>query len=241
LILPGWEISVDVLLVSDDPDFESVLPTLSLLATTLRTAPVHDGAAAADVAMVDARTDLVAARKICRQLAGTDVGVGVVAVMGRGGGVAVDLDWGIDEVVLAGAEPDELHTRLRLAVSRRRRTLDQRGGPVVRFGDLVIDEASYTAALGDRCLDLTLTEFKLLNYLVQRQGRAVSRAELLHQVWGWDDDDRGDIHTVNVHMHRLRAKLGDQHRPLIDTVRGVGYMAVPSPQHRPRHHLRAAG
>jgi DNA-binding winged helix-turn-helix (wHTH) protein len=89
---------------------------------------------------------------------------------------------------------------------------------------LVIDEGTYTARLRGRPLDLTYKEFELLKYLAQHAGRVFTRAQLLHEVWGYDFF--GGTRTVDVHVRRLRAKLGPEHEALIGTVRNVGYKAV---------------
>ncbi|HET9877158.1 MAG TPA: response regulator transcription factor, partial [Mycobacterium sp.] len=120
----------------------------------------------------------------------------------------------------------ELHGRLRLAVARRRSALAQ----TLKFGDLVLHPAGYTATLRGRRLDLTLTEFKLLNCLVQHAGQACTRARLMREVW----DKHCSRRTVDVHVQRLRAKLGADYESVVETVRGVGYMAVSPPPHRGR-------
>ena len=91
-------------------------------------------------------------------------------------------------------------------------------------GDLVIDEATYTARVRGRLLDLTFKEFELLKYLAQHPGRVFTRANLLAEVWGYDYF--GGTRTVDVHVRRLRAKLGPEHDQLIGTVRNVGYRFV---------------
>jgi DNA-binding winged helix-turn-helix (wHTH) protein len=68
----------------------------------------------------------------------------------------------------------------------------------------------------------------LLNFLVQHAGQAFSRTRLMHEVWGYESNGR--VRTVDVHVRRLRAKLGSAHESMVDTVRGVGYMA-PTPPH----------
>ena len=103
--LPGaLEGPLDLLLLTADPHPESVLPSLSLLAHTVRTAPTEVSslleAGSADVAIVDARTDLAAARGLCRLLGTTGTSVPVVAVVNEGGLVAVNVDWGLDEILL---------------------------------------------------------------------------------------------------------------------------------------------
>ena len=88
----------------------------------------------------------------------------------------------------------------------------------------MIDEGTYTARLRGRPLDLTYKEFELLKYLAQHAGRVFTRAQLLQEVWGYDFF--GGTRTVDVHVRRLRAKLGPEYEALIGTVRNVGYKAV---------------
>jgi DNA-binding response OmpR family regulator len=98
----------------------------------------------------------------------------------------------------------------------------------LNFGELVLHPASYTGQLAGKDLGLTLTEFKLLSFLVQHAGRAFTRTRLMHEVWGYDCNRR--VRTVDVHVRRLRAKLGGEYESMVDTVRGVGYMAVTPPR-----------
>lgn len=220
--------SLDVLLLTDEDNFEAGLPALNSFAHTVRRAPLadyvdgqHDNV---DVAIIDARADLAAARTVCRRLTANAPGVAVVAVVAPADFVAVDVDWNVDDVMLPAVSADELQARLRLAIKRRRAALDG----ALKFGDLVLHPASFTGSLGGKDLGLTLTEFKLLNFLVQHAGRAFSRTRLMHEVWGYDCNGR--VRTVDVHVRRLRAKLGAEYESMVDTVRGVGYMAVTPPQ-----------
>ncbi|BAX91844.1 transcriptional regulator [Mycobacterium shigaense] len=219
---------MDVLLVSDQDDFEAALPALKALTHTMRRAALQDDGAgrrhAVDAAIVDARSDLAAARAVCRRLTSTAPGVAVVVVVAPTNFVAVDIDWHCDDVLLPAAGADELEARLRLAIKRRRNAVDG----TLKFGDLLLHPATFAASLGGKELGLTATEFKLLNFLVQHAGRAFSRTRLMHEVWGYDSTGR--VRTVDVHVRRLRAKLGTQHESMIDTVRGVGYMALTPPQ-----------
>ena len=91
----------------------------------------------------------------------------------------------------------------------------------IRSGEVVIDESAYTAKIKGRTLDLTFKEFELLKYLAQHPGRVFTRAQLLHEIWGYDYF--GGTRTVDVHIRRLRAKLGPEFESMIDTVRNVGY------------------
>ena len=99
---------------------------------------------------------------------------------------------------------------------------------VIRSGGVVIEEASYTAKLDGRMLDLTFKEFELLKYLAQHPGRVFTRHQLLQEVWGYDYF--GGTRTVDVHVRRLRAKLGAEYEQLIGTVRNVGYRFDPPTQ-----------
>ena len=145
--------------------------------------------------------------------------------MTEGGLAAVTADWGVDDVVLDTAGPAEVEARLRLAIGRRSRRRGRRGADEIRSGELTIDEATYAARLRGRGLDLTFKEFELLKFLAQHPGRVFTRAQLLQEVWGYDYF--GGTRTVDVHVRRLRAKLGPEHEALIGTVRNVGYKFVP--------------
>jgi DNA-binding response OmpR family regulator len=228
-----WSLRMNIVLITDEVDSESVLPGLPLQFRAVRTAPLGQAASVeaetAHVAIVDALTDLSRAREVCQRLAATQRSVAVVAVVYDAGLVEVDLEWGIDDVVLPDAGPAELQARLPLAVSRRRGVDNEPEVDIVNLGDLTIDHASHTATVRDRRLDLTPTEFNLLNHLAAHQGRVFTRTQLLRDVWGYDSNYHP--RTVDVHVQRLRSKLGAESESLIDTVRGVGYMAS-QPQRR---------
>jgi DNA-binding response OmpR family regulator len=118
-----------------------------------------------------------------------------------------------------------VEARLRLAIGRQA-SLAPATPDEIRSGDLAIDEATYTARLRGRALDLTFKEFELLKFLAQHPGRVFTRAHLLQEVWGYDYF--GGTRTVDVHVRRLRAKLGVELEALIGTVRNVGYRFVPA-------------
>ena len=166
--------------------------------------------------------------KACSSLSCSSVkecaAVPVVAVVNEGGQFAVNVEWGLDEILLPGTGPAEVDARLRLLVGRRGGTANQEGAGKISLGELVIDEGTYTARLRGRPLDLTYKEFELLKYLAQHAGRVFTRAQLLQEVWGYDFF--GGTRTVDVHVRRLRAKLGTEYESLIGTVRNVGYKAV---------------
>ncbi|RVW00724.1 winged helix-turn-helix transcriptional regulator [Rhodococcus xishaensis] len=219
---------MELLLLTSDPNPETVLPSLALLSHSVRPAPTEVSslleAGSADVAIVDARTDLAAARGLCRLLGSTGSAVPVVAVLTEGGLVAVNSDWGLDDILLPTTGPAELDARLRLLVGRNGGPESPESAGRITLGELVIDEGTYTARLRGRPLDLTYKEFELLKYLAQHAGRVFTRAQLLQEVWGYDFF--GGTRTVDVHVRRLRAKLGSEYESLIGTVRNVGYKAV---------------
>jgi DNA-binding response OmpR family regulator len=218
---------MELLLLTADPTPDRVLPALSLLPHGVRTAAPEVAAlldaGPHDAVLVDARVDLVGARGLCRLLGTTGMEVPVVAVLTEGGLVAVSSEWAIDDILLPGAGPAEIDARLRLLRSRPGADT-QAGGSALVLGELVIDEATYTARLKGRALELTYKEFELLKYLAQHAGRVFTRAQLLQEVWGYDFF--GGTRTVDVHVRRLRAKLGPEHEQLIGTVRNVGYKFV---------------
>jgi DNA-binding response OmpR family regulator len=125
-----------------------------------------------------------------------------------------------EELVYPGAPEVEL--RVRLAMLRRRSGAGD--GTIVRLGPLAIDTETYRVSAAGRSLDLTFKEFELLRFLALRPGRVFTRPALLREVWGYDF--YGGTRTVDVHVRRLRAKLGPEHEHLIETVRGVGYRAT---------------
>jgi len=205
-----------------------IMPALGLLLHTVRIGPADmmafEDALAADAILVDARQELISARQLCQLLRRAAPAAPILAVLTEGGLAAVTAEWGADDVILATAGPAELEARLRLAIGRQASTVPL-APDEIRSGELSIDEATYTARLRARVLDLTFKEFELLKFLAQHPGRVFSRAHLLQEVWGYDYF--GGTRTVDVHVRRLRAKLGAEHEALIGTVRNVGYRFVP--------------
>ncbi|MGF1427817.1 response regulator transcription factor [Kitasatospora sp. LaBMicrA B282] len=205
-----------------------VLPALGLLLHQVRVAPAEGSALvdtpSADVILVDGRRDLPQIRSLCQLLRSTGVSAPLLLVVTEGGLAAVTAEWGIDDVLLDTAGPAEVEARLRLAMGRQQQATVDDSPMEIRNGDLSVDEATYSAKLKGRVLDLTFKEFELLKYLAQHPGRVFTRAQLLQEVWGYDYF--GGTRTVDVHVRRLRAKLGVEHEQLIGTVRNVGYRFV---------------
>ena len=127
----------------------------------------------------------------------------------------------VDAAYAAGEQWAATAPRVRAEVLRKSFELMIERREEIRQGELVIDEATYTAKLHGRSLDLTFKEFELLKFLAQSPGRVFSRAQLLQEVWGYDYF--GGTRTVDVHVRRLRMKLGSDFETLIGTVRNVGY------------------
>ena len=219
---------LDVVVLTDEDDFESALPLLSTFAQPMRrtslTADIDGQCASADIAIIDARTNMAMAQNVSYRLTTDNPGTAVVALVAPADRAAVDVECNFDDVMVPGTGAEELQARLRRAISRRRSAVDG----TLKFGDLLLHPASFTASLDGSDPGLTLTEFKLLNFLVQHAGQAFTRTRLMQEAWGYDST--GKVRTVDVHIRRLRAKLGARHQFMVDTVRGVGYRAATPPQ-----------
>ena len=109
---------------------------------------------------------------------------------------------------------------------------------LIRSGELIVDTNGYTATLRGIPIDLAYKEFELLKYLVQHPGRVFTRAQLLQEVWGYDY--YGGTRTVDVHIRRLRAKLGGEYEHVIGTVRNVGYRFDPPENDEAQEHAKEA-
>ncbi|HEX5741134.1 MAG TPA: response regulator transcription factor [Pilimelia sp.] len=221
-----------LLVLTSAAEAAGVLPALDLLGHDVAVAHPDARAVvdppAADILLVDGRDDLAEARLTCRLLRSTGLAVPLLVVLGDAGLAAVRADWGVDDVLLAGATPAEVEARLRLAAGRLAADAEgDHGDTAVRAGELSIDPRTYAARLRGRPLDLTYKEFELLRFLAQHPGRVFSRDQLLREVWGYDY--YGGTRTVDVHVRRLRAKLGPEYESMIGTVRQVGYKFVAPP------------
>jgi len=195
--------------------YNSSAPVAQAEATALLDAP------SSDVILLDARRDLAGARSLCRLIETTGKESPLLVIVSEGGLAALSADWGFDDLLLSTAGPAEVDVRLRLAMAP---AVSSAADPLIQTGNIVIDEAGYSAKLNGTQLDLTYTEFELLKYLAQHPGRVFSRQQLLSDVWGYDY--YGGTRTVDVHVRRLRAKLGPEYESVIGTVRNVGYRFV---------------
>ena len=208
----------------------AVLPALELLGHRTRELPAEPtalmDAVDSDLVIIDALSDLAAARSTCKLVQATGLKVPLLLVLSEGGMSVVTADWGADDVVLNLASPAEVEARIRLLMGRADTEDPMERASEFTSGDLTVDTGGYTARLKGRPLDLTYKEFELLKYLMQHPGRVYTRDQLLQEVWGFDY--YGGTRTVDVHIRRLRAKLGAEYEQLIGTVRNVGYRFDPA-------------
>lgn len=196
----------------------------SMISARLTPEAVH-AAVDADAIVIDATASLGDASLACRAAAASELQRPILVVVGEGGVAALKASWGFDDWVLPTAQPAEVETRLRLLVERSGGGSGARRTATTTIGDLSIDEDTYVVRLKGVPLDLTYREFELLKYLAGNPGRVFTRGQLLLEVWGYDY--YGGTRTVDVHIRRLRAKLGAEYEHLIGTVRGVGYKVDP--------------
>jgi DNA-binding response OmpR family regulator len=204
-----------------------VLLALGLLQHDVRILPAEASvlvdAPITDCIIIDARRDLPTAKSFTKLITTTGVSTPLIIVTTEGGLSAINADWGITDVILDTAGPAEVDARIRIVIGKDAITQLAKNPSLkeIRSGDVVIDEDSYTAKIKGRTLDLTFKEFELLKYLAQHPGRVFSRSQLLQEIWGYDYF--GGTRTVDVHIRRLRSKLGPEFESVIDTVRNVGY------------------
>ena len=216
-----------LLLTNSHAASADVLPALALLQHTCKVAPLEASvlvdAPEVDVLLIDARRELPAAKSLTKLITTTGIGCPIIAITTEGGLSAFNADWGISDVMLDTAGPAEVDARIRIVLGKQAAS-DLHNDPhsgEIRSGDVSIDESTYTARLKGEVLDLTFKEFELLKYLAQHPGRVFTRAQLLQEIWGYDYF--GGTRTVDVHIRRLRSKLGPEFEAIIGTVRNVGY------------------
>lgn len=130
---------------------------------------------------------------------------------------------GLEDFLVAPVPPELLEAKVRFLLKRLNHLAPGSG---IQIGKLKLDVDRYEVSLNGELLELTYKEFELLKFLATHTGRVFSRDQLLNQVWGYDFI--GGTRTVDVHVRRLRAKLGPKYASLIDTVRNVGYKFLES-------------
>jgi len=214
-----------LLVLLSDRAAEAALPALADLRLDVKVEPLavnavqHVRALDPSVLIVDAGEHPAQAWSVLLVLQ-EDRGMPVLAIVDRDQLERYPWHEVVDEFVYPGAPPAEVG--LRVAMMRRRAGVSD--GSSIRLGPLAIDADSYRVTAAGRPLDLTFKEFELLRFLASRAGRVFTRPALLREVWGYDF--YGGTRTVDVHVRRLRAKLGPEHEQLIQTVRSVGYRAA---------------
>lgn len=214
---------VRLLLLSSAPELS--VPAISLLPHTVVAAEIspHSVATQSDIDLVilDGVSDLVAARSMATLLSNAQVSTPVVLALSDTSLPVIDGTWGITDFITPAMSLAEVDARIRIAVSSRQKD----SATTISHSGVRVDDASFQAHAGSRALDLTFKEFELLRFLVANPGRVFTREQLLAEVWGYDYF--GGTRTVDVHVRRLRAKLGD-HESVVGTVRNVGYRFAPS-------------
>ena len=171
-------------------------------------------------AIICAHDDPEGAFALCRALRKRDLPLEPLLLLVTGAQLA-DLELRedlFDDFCLWPFQPRELEARLKHLFWRTGRGTRPE---LVEYGPLVLNLETYQAAISGRPLDLTYMEYELLKFLATHPGKVFTRETLLSRVWGYEY--YGGARTVDVHVRRLRAKLGNEHEQLIQTVRSVGY------------------
>ncbi len=223
--------SQSILVVDDEPDIRRLV-VLHLEREGFRCRTAGTGpdalreakAAVPDLVVLDLMLPGLDGLEVCRRLRSeaSTAGVPIIMLTAKADEVdrVVGLEVGADDYVVKPFSPKELVARVR-AVLRRARPAEGTA-PVLSAGPLTLDVARHVVTLHARPLTLTPKEFDLLHALLESAGRVLSREHLLHRVWGYARADEIESRTVDVHVRRLRAKLGDLGRR-IATVKSVGY------------------
>lgn len=146
---------------------------------------------------------------------GGTVPILVLTARGDIGDKLTVLDGGADDYLVKPADIREIAARIRALLRRD----DGRRAPVLRCGDIELDPSAYVVRVGERNVDLTHSEFKILHALIRNPGTVLSRERLEETVYGWDAEV--DSNAIQVHLHNVRRKIGHE---VIRTIRGVGYV-----------------
>jgi len=219
--------STDLLAVFADPMPPELARVLDLGGYSWKAVATSDEAAENEpadgwrAAIVDCTNDAENAWAFVRSVRGTDTSNMRVMVL-LGGGQLSELELRddlYDDFCLSPFHPAEFEARLRHLLWTTGDSVSR--SDLVEYGDLVLNLETYQATIARRPLDLTYMEYELLKFLAQNPGKVFTREILLSRVWGYEY--YGGARTVDVHIRRLRAKLGEEYAGLISTVRSVGY------------------
>ncbi|MCB0994763.1 MAG: response regulator transcription factor [Acidimicrobiales bacterium] len=217
---------MDPILVYPDPPPPELAQTLDLASYSWKSVPNATEAEAWEReeawsgALIVADRDPDGAFSLCRALRKRNRPLTPLLLLVNGGQLnELELrDDLFDDFCLSPFQPRELEARLAHLFWRS----GQGTRPeLIEYGELVLNLETYQAAVSDKPLDLTYMEYELLKFLATHPGKVFTRETLLSRVWGYDY--YGGARTVDVHIRRLRAKLGEEHAGLIQTVRSVGY------------------
>ena len=215
-----------LLVLLSDRAPEAALPALADLRFDLKVEPLsvsaldHVRELEPAAALVDAGENPGQAWSVLRAIHVAEPPIPTLAIIDRDGVERYPWQEVVDDFVYPGAPAAEIGLRVEML----RRRAGASDGSTIRLGALAIDTDSYRVTAQGRPLDLTFKEFELLRFLASRAGRVFTRPALLREVWGYAF--YGGTRTVDVHVRRLRAKLGPEHEHLIQTVRSVGYRAA---------------
>ncbi|MFW2338501.1 MAG: winged helix-turn-helix domain-containing protein [Acidimicrobiia bacterium] len=167
-----------------------------------------------DAAMIDLRSDPLQQLRAAKRVH-EDSGCPVIVVIASAQTALLNSEKWIDEFIVDPIDALELQARL------NRLAGPSESGELLAYKSLTLNLATYQATIDGTPIDLTYMEYELLRYFIEHQGRVWSREQLLQNVWGYDYF--GGARTVDVHVRRLRAKLGGERASWITTVRSVGY------------------
>lgn len=219
-----------IVLADDDPAIRDLLAHhlkregFSVVAVSDGNAALRHARGAADLLVLDVGLPGVDGYDVARTLRHEAHTLPIVMVTGRTDELdrVVGFELGADDYLCKPFSPRELVVRIK-AILRRAGCPVAQAGPVLRFGRLEIDPAGREARVDGNDVKLKPREFALLMEFAGNPGVALSRDWLLQRVWGFDFD--GDERTIDVHVHRLRAKIEEPWNlpPLLQTVHGFGY------------------
>jgi DNA-binding response OmpR family regulator len=209
------------------PETPTSALTAALIAAGYQPVPVGDIAglaarAPADgwaAAVVEVVEDLGRCLSVASKLS-TEIEIPVLLVIDRTMTPEIEREDGFTDFILSPIDRTELRVRMaRLGAGVTSDVITE--DDILRFRDLELNTATYQATVDGRPQDLTYMEYELLRFFVENPGRAWSREQILSKVWGYDYF--GGSRTVDVHVRRLRAKLGEERSSWITTIRSVGY------------------
>ena len=226
-------VMTEILIIEDDRDIVETLE-YNLKKEGFKVSKAYDGAAGLKAAeekrpalvLLDLMLPIIEGLEVCRRLKKNPKTAGIPIIMLTAKGTETDkvvgLEVGADDYLTKPFSNKELIARIR-AILRRYEKPAAAPSVILKFKELEIDSEQHVVRVNGKEIELTAKEFQLLHYLAENKGRVFSRDRLLDSVWGIDVAI--ETRTVDVHMRRLREKLGKAGKHLI-TLRGVGYKFV---------------